>query len=70
MRQLTDAVPPAGWPGVVQIVKDRLTRLAEENWSPAVRASGKAPPFKPELVEEIYNSELGGASDKPPSTRR
>ena len=55
---------------MVQIVKDRLTRLAEENWSPAVRASGKAPPFKPELVEEIYNSELGGASDKPPSTRR
>lgn len=51
-------------------MKDKLTRLAEENWSPVVLSGHSPPAFNPALVEEIYNSELGGGSDSPPAARR
>lgn len=40
-----------------EIQRDRLTKIAEENWS---RAGGAKPekPFEPELAKEIYETEL------------
>ncbi|XP_062173985.1 uncharacterized protein LOC133879426 [Alnus glutinosa] len=42
---------------LLEIQRDRLTKIAEENWS---RAGGAKPekPFEPELVKEIYETEL------------
>lgn len=67
MRTLT---PPSPSPVLAQISKDRLTQLAQENWSPAALQSDSPPAFSSALVEEIYNTELGGNSNKPPSSRR
>ncbi|XP_030484515.1 uncharacterized protein LOC115700975 [Cannabis sativa] len=41
-----------------EIQQDRLTQLAMENWSKAGEAAKSKKPFKPELVKEIYETEL------------
>ena len=61
-----------------QITSDKLTQIAQENWSSARGAGGaevKAEdkpkkPFSPDLVKSIYMEELGGAGDKSPSLKR
>ena len=45
----------------VQIKADELTEVAKENWSNEVRAAQPPPPFRPDLVEKIYGTELGGS---------
>lgn len=45
---------------LADISGDKLTQLAEATWSAAALTGGKAPTFDPELVEQIYGSELGG----------
>ena len=51
----------------MQIESDSLTQTARQNWS---QPEGLQPPFKPELVVEIYNSELNGAKPDAPKLRR
>lgn len=68
---------------VSDISADRLMKTAQQNWAPALNladagkskgaaaAGAKAKPaFSPDLVTRIYNTELGGASSKPPALRR
>lgn len=40
-----------------EIQRDRLTRIAAENWMKTAD-SGPTKPFSPDLVKEIYNTEL------------
>ena len=47
-------------PLLPQIAADRLTKVAEENWSTAAQSAAEPPTFRLELVEEIYKRELGG----------
>ena len=53
-----------------QIAQDKLTQIANKNWSTAARAREPPPAFRPELVTEVYSQELGGGSDKPPKLKR
>ena len=53
-----------------QIASDRVTQLAKHNWSNEARESEDAPKFKPELVQSIYRSELGGGGKRLPSHKR
>lgn len=55
---------------VMQIAADKLTKIAEENWSTAVKSKAKAPPFKPSIVDQIYTSELNGNQDTAPKLKR
>ena len=54
-----------------EIQRDRLTKIAEDNWSKAAgggKDSGGERPFNPELVKEIYKTELlvkGGRKSVP-----
>ncbi|XP_026437771.1 RNA helicase aquarius-like [Papaver somniferum] len=41
---------------LIEIQKDRLTKIASSNWSETAKDSNK--PFNPDLVKEIYESEL------------
>ena len=41
-----------------EIQRDRLTGIAEANWSKAGDSSRPKRPFDPELVKEIYDTEL------------
>ena len=44
-----------------EIQRDRLTKIAEDNWSKAAgggKESGSERRFNPELMEEIYKTEL------------
>ncbi|CAG5126687.1 unnamed protein product, partial [Candidula unifasciata] len=45
---------------VEQIQEDRITELAFKNWSPEARKNNV--PFKPQIVEEIYQKELAGSN--------
>lgn len=55
----------------LQISADKLTKIAQDNWSTDVQQSEKPPAFNPELIVSIYNDELAGASsDKGPSLKR
>ena len=54
----------------VQIAADKLTKIAEENWSTAVRSKAKAPAFKPSIVDQIYTTELNGNQDAAPKLKR
>ncbi|ERM94180.1 intron-binding protein aquarius [Amborella trichopoda] len=42
---------------LLDIQRDRLTRIASENWS-KTQDSASRPPFDPKLVKEIYETEL------------
>ncbi|EFJ49751.1 hypothetical protein VOLCADRAFT_104194 [Volvox carteri f. nagariensis] len=55
---------------VAEIVTDKLTKLAQRNWSNAARARHPPPTFKPKLVSSIYRDELGGAGTRGPSFKR
>ena len=55
---------------LAQIAADRLTKVAEENWSAAAQSAEKPPSFRPELVQEIYKRELGGGAASPPKLKR
>ena len=48
-----------------QIEADSLTKTARQNWLAAT-----PPPFKPDLVVRIYNSELAGKREDAPKLRR
>ena len=54
----------------MQIAADKLTKIAEENWSTAVRSKAKAPAFKPSIVDQIYTTELNGDQDTAPKLKR
>lgn len=54
----------------MQIAADKLTKIAEENWSTAVRSMPKPPAFKPSIVDQIYTSELNGKQDTGPKLKR
>lgn len=41
-----------------EIQRDRLTKIAEANWSKAGNSTEPRKPFNPELVKEIYDTEL------------
>lgn len=41
-----------------EIQRDKLTKLAAANWSKAGDVSGEEKPFSPDLVKEIYDTEL------------
>jgi len=54
-----------------EINADPLSQIAAKNWSAAALASEKdRPAFDPELVQSIYNDELGGKAGKQPQLRR
>ena len=57
---------------MADISADKLTKLAEANWSARALAStgGKPPAYDAELVARVYREELGGGADKPPTLRR
>lgn len=41
-----------------EIQKDKLTKIALDNWSKAGDSDAPRKPFSPELVKEIYDTEL------------
>ena len=43
---------------LLEIQRDRLTKIAEANWSKAGEDSKPKKPFDPKLVKEIYETEL------------
>ncbi|XP_043691162.1 RNA helicase aquarius isoform X2 [Telopea speciosissima] len=43
---------------LLEIQRDRLTKIAAENWSKGAGDPSKRAPFNPELVKEIYETEL------------
>lgn len=43
---------------LLEIQRDRLTKIAAANWSRAAGAEPPARPFDPSLVKEIYDTEL------------
>ncbi|BDA47113.1 probable NFX1-type zinc finger-containing protein 1 at C-terminar half [Coccomyxa sp. Obi] len=55
---------------IEEIAADQLTQVAEQNWSSTAGMAGKAPGFRPALVREIYEGELGGSSAHPPKLKR
>ncbi|KAG2495214.1 hypothetical protein HYH03_006820 [Edaphochlamys debaryana] len=55
---------------VTEIATDRVTKLAQKNWSNEARSQPEPPPFKPELVKSIYRDELGGSSSRGPGFKR
>jgi hypothetical protein len=57
---------------MADISADKLTKLAEANWSArALEAGGGKPPaYDADLVARVYREELGGGADKPPTLRR
>jgi hypothetical protein len=56
---------------MLQIAGDRLTQLAAKHWSEAARSKQQQQQaFNPELVQQIYQQELGGGKDKPPLLKR
>ena len=69
--------PPESKPGtnlpssmtLVEIQRDRLTKIAAANWSKAASDNEK-PPFSAELVKEIYETELLVKEDKSGRMRR
>ncbi|KIY98425.1 intron-binding protein aquarius [Monoraphidium neglectum] len=82
---VADAKPGAAGPAaaktgrntltVQEIEKDRITRLAAKHWSPAARSraaeAGRPPPaFDAALVDQLYQSELGGGKPRPPPVKR
>lgn len=56
--------------GCLQIAADKLTKIAEDNWSTAMRSKPKPPAFKPSIVDQIYTSELNGNQDTAPKLKR
>ncbi|DBB15126.1 TPA: hypothetical protein ACH3X3_004135 [Trebouxia sp. C0006] len=55
---------------IQEIAADKLTKIADENWSTAVRSKAKAPAFKPSIVDQIYTTELNGDQDTAPKLKR
>jgi len=53
-----------------EIATDKLTKIAQDNWSAEARQKEASPAFNPDLVKSIYKDELSGASDEPPSLKR
>lgn len=63
--------PCVSWRLWLQINADPLSQIAAKNWSAAVLASGKGcPAFDKELVQRIYDDELGGRAGRQPQLRR
>ena len=54
----------------LQIAADKLTKIADENWSTAARSKPKPPPFKSSVIDQIYTSELCGNQDTAPKLKR
>ena len=54
----------------MQIAADKLTKIADGNWSTAVRSKSEPPAFKPSIVDQIYTSELNGNQDTAPKLKR
>lgn len=58
--------PPESKPGtnlstsitLTEIQRDRLTKIAEANWSKTGDSTTSKKPFSPQLVKEIYDTEL------------
>jgi len=69
-RACKDFAPSRQTSLFVQIAADKLTKIAEENWSTAVRSKAKAPAFKPSIVDQIYTTELNGDQDTAPKLKR
>ncbi|CAI9278954.1 unnamed protein product [Lactuca saligna] len=69
--------PPESKPGtnlpssitLVEIQRDRLTKIADANWSKTA-SNNEKPPFSAELVKEIYETELLVKEDKSGRMRR
>ncbi|KAL3158109.1 hypothetical protein ABBQ32_011710 [Trebouxia sp. C0010 RCD-2024] len=55
---------------IQEIAADKLTKIAEENWSTAMRSKPKPPAFKPSIVDQLYTSELNGDQDTAPKLKR
>lgn len=55
---------------IQEIAADKLTKIAEDNWSTAMRSKPKPPAFKPSIVDQIYTSELNGNQDTAPKLKR
>ncbi|KAK9283494.1 hypothetical protein L1049_011740 [Liquidambar formosana] len=56
-----DAKPGSTLPNaitLIEIQRDRLTKIALENWSKAADSTMPKKPFDPELVKQIYDTEL------------
>jgi Intron-binding protein aquarius N-terminus len=51
-----------------QIAADKLTKIAEENWS--TEASRHKVAFNPSIVDSVYDTELHGKRDTPPRLKR
>ena len=59
--QVTDPKTGSALPNsitLLEIQRDRLTKIAEANWSKAGDGSKPIKPFDPNLVKEIYETEL------------
>ena len=54
----------------LQIAADKLTKIADENWSTAAESKPKPPAFKSSVVDQIYTSELCGNLDTAPKLKR
>ena len=54
----------------MQIAEDKLTILARANWSAERKGTEGAAGFNISVVEDVYTSELGGSSQKPPGLKR
>lgn len=55
-----ESKPGSNLPGSItlsEIQRDRLTKIAAENWA-KIAGSGPKKPFSPDLVNEIYHTEL------------
>lgn len=59
--KLVESKPGATLPNTItlsEIQRDRLTKIAAENWSKVRDPSKPKEPFDPELVKKIYETEL------------
>lgn len=54
----------------LQIASDRLTKIAETNWSSTALAKKPPPKFQASIVDDIYSKELHGDKDEPPTLKR
>jgi intron-binding protein aquarius len=50
---------------LTEIATDRITKIAQANWSAHARSQPSPPAFSPELVKSIYDDELGGKGRSP-----
>ncbi|KAK9820367.1 hypothetical protein WJX72_009525 [[Myrmecia] bisecta] len=69
-EQLTSYRPMGAALTVKEIASDKLTQIAQSNWSTTALAQPSPPAFQPSIVDQIYTDELGGESDAPPKLKR